>query len=200
MRTLLPVVVDVSRPQYPAGLRECTGSPQPALTGRADPAAMPPAFLEPVPDLATPQASPARGRIDVVVPVHNEQRALPWSIRRLHDHLLTHLPYDWRIVIADNASTDETPLIAAAVAADLPGVEAVELSEKGRGRALRAAWLGSDADVLVYMDVDLSTDLKALLPLVAPLLSGHSDVAIGSRLADGARVVRGPKRELISLV
>ena len=74
----------------------------------------------------------------------------------------------------------------------------LELPEKGRGRALRAAWSRSDADVLVYMDVDLSTDLRALLPLVAPLVSGHSDVAIGTRLADGARVVRGPKRELIS--
>ena len=107
-------------------------------------------------------------------------------------------PYAWRIVIADNASTDETPRIAAALAADLPGVEVLELPEKGRGRALRAAWTGSDADVLCYMDVDLSTDLRALLPLVAPLVSGHSDVAIGTRLADGARVVRGPKRELIS--
>jgi putative flippase GtrA len=72
------------------------------------------------------------------------------------------------------------------------------LERKGRGRALRTAWSASDARVVAYMDVDLSTDLRALLPLVAPLLSGHSDVAIGTRLAHGARVVRGPKRELIS--
>jgi glycosyltransferase involved in cell wall biosynthesis len=156
------------------------------------------ALLTPVPDAAAPGPRPATPRIDVVVPVYNEQRALPWSIRRLHDHLRDELPYDWRIVIADNASTDETPRVAAALAADLAGVEHVALEQKGRGRALRAAWLASDADVLVYMDVDLSTDLKALLPLVAPLVSGHSDVAIGTRLADGARVVRGRKRELIS--
>jgi putative flippase GtrA len=77
-------------------------------------------------------------------------------------------------------------------------VRSVRLEQKGRGRALHATWLGSDAEVLAYMDVDLSTDLAALSPLVAPLISGHSDVAIGSRLARGARVVRGPKREIIS--
>lgn len=136
--------------------------------------------------------------VEVVVPVHNEQGALPASIRRLHDVLAEELPFSWRILIANNASTDQTSRVAAALAADLPGVELLELGEKGRGRALRAAWTGSDAQVLVYMDVDLSTDLRALLPLVAPLVSGHSDIAIGTRLARGAQVVRGPKRELIS--
>jgi putative flippase GtrA len=136
--------------------------------------------------------------VDVGVPVHDEQRALPASIRRLHDVLCEQLPFAWRIVIADNASTDATARMAAALADDLPGVELLSLPEKGRGRALRAAWKTSDADVLCYMDVDLSTDLRALLPLLAPLVSGHSDLAIGSRLAPGASVVRGPRRELIS--
>jgi len=136
--------------------------------------------------------------VEVVVPVHNEQAALEASIHRLYEHLGAQLPFAWRIVIADNASTDGTPDVAAGLAAELPGVEVLELPEKGRGRALRAAWSRSDADVLCYMDVDLSTDLNALLPLVAPLVSGHSDVAIGTRLARGAHVVRGPKRELIS--
>jgi putative flippase GtrA len=172
---------------------------QRGLTGGADAGAMSSApTLWPVPGPTAVPLPTARPRVDVVVPVHNEQRALPWSIRRLHDHLSAELPYAWRIVVADNASTDATPQIARALAADLPGVEVLELPEKGRGRALRAAWSRSDADVLVYMDVDLSTDLRALLPLVAPLVSGHSDVAIGTRLADGARVVRGPRRELIS--
>ncbi len=72
------------------------------------------------------------------------------------------------------------------------------MEQPGRGRALRAIWAASDADVLAYMDVDLSTDLNALLPLVAPLLSGHSDIAIGTRLARGSRVIRGPRREVIS--
>ena len=101
-------------------------------------------------------------------------------------------------MIADNASTDATPAIAGSLAAELADVRVLRLDQKGRGRALRAAWSATDARVVAYMDVDLSTDLRALLPLVAPLVSGHSDLAIGSRLAPSARVVRGPKRELIS--
>jgi glycosyltransferase involved in cell wall biosynthesis len=135
--------------------------------------------------------------VDIVVPVFNEEGGLDRSIRRLH-RFLSAFPFAWRIVIADNASTDATPGLARALAAELRGVEVMRLERKGRGRALRAAWSASDARVVCYMDVDLSTDLRALLPLVAPLLSGHSDVAIGTRLAHGARVVRGPKRELIS--
>jgi glycosyltransferase involved in cell wall biosynthesis len=144
-----------------------------------------------------PAAAPAV-RVDVVVPVFNEQAVLARSIRRLHEHLTEHMPFAWRIVVADNASTDQTPRIAAALAADLAGVDVLTLAQKGRGRALRAAWLASDAEVVCYMDVDLSTDLRALLPLVAPLVSGHSDIAIGTRLHRGAQVVRGAKRELIS--
>jgi glycosyltransferase involved in cell wall biosynthesis len=136
--------------------------------------------------------------VDVVVPVYNEQAALEHSIRRLHEFLTASFPFTWRIVVADNASTDGTPFIAAALAEELPGVTHLRLDRKGRGLALREAWSRSDARVVSYMDVDLSTDLRGLLPLVAPLLSGHSDVAIGSRLARGAEVVRGPKRELIS--
>jgi putative flippase GtrA len=145
--------------------------------------------------LATERARP---QVEIVVPVHNEEAALALSVRRLHRFLTAEFPFSWRIVIADNASTDATPTMARELAAALPGVRAVRLDRKGRGRALRAAWAASDAGVVCYMDVDLSTDLRALLPLVAPLLSGHSDVAIGTRLARGARVVRGPKRELVS--
>lgn len=136
--------------------------------------------------------------LDVVVPVHNEETDLEHSVRRLHTHLTSTFPYTFRITIADNASTDATPRIARALADGLGHVAVVQLAEKGRGRALRAAWAASDATVLAYLDVDLSTDLAALLPLVAPLISGHSDLAIGSRLARGSRVVRGPKREIIS--
>ena len=152
--------------------------------------------------LALPQSSPAaervRSQLEIVVPVYNEEAALPLSVRRLHRFLTAEFPFSWRIVIADNASTDSTPAVARDLAAALPGVRTLRLERKGRGRALRAAWAASDARVVCYMDVDLSTDLGALLPLVAPLLSGHSDVAIGTRLARSARVVRDPKRELIS--
>jgi glycosyltransferase involved in cell wall biosynthesis len=144
-----------------------------------------------------PPALPA-ARIDIVVPVYNEEAVLQDSIRRLHTFLSHELPYAWRIVIADNASTDATPGMARALAFELEHVAVRHLDEKGRGRALRAAWSDSDAEVLCYMDVDLSTDLRAVLPLVSALVSGHSDVAIGSRLAPGARTIRGPKREVIS--
>ncbi|MEU0213885.1 bifunctional glycosyltransferase family 2/GtrA family protein [Streptomyces sp. NPDC006265] len=136
--------------------------------------------------------------LDVVVPVYNEENDLEPCVRRLHAHLGETFPYAFRITIADNASTDGTPRIAARLAAKLPGTDFIRLAEKGRGRALQAAWSRSRAPVLAYLDVDLSTDLAALLPLVAPLISGHSDIAIGTRLARGSRVVRGPKREIIS--
>ncbi|MFG3656636.1 glycosyltransferase [Streptomyces sp. NPDC047706] len=136
--------------------------------------------------------------LDVVVPVFNEETDLEPSVRRLHAHLSETFPYAFRITIADNASTDRTPEIAALLAGELAEVEGLRLDEKGRGRALHAAWSRSPAPVLAYVDVDLSTELAALLPLVAPLISGHSDMAIGTRLARGSRVVRGPKREITS--
>ncbi len=136
--------------------------------------------------------------VEIVVPVYNEQDALDRNVRRLRRYLDEHMPFPTLVTIGDNASTDMTPAIAAALAAELRGVRAVRLEGKGRGRALRAIWTASRSSVVAYMDVDLSTDLDALLPLVAPLLSGHSDVAIGTRLAPGSRVVRGARRETIS--
>lgn len=136
--------------------------------------------------------------VDVVVPVYNEQADLERCVRALHYYLTTTFPYPFWITIADNASTDDTLQIAATLAEELPGVRFVHLDQKGRGRALAAVWSASDAPVLAYLDVDLSTDLAALMPLVAPLISGHSDLAIGTRLSRGSRVVRGAKREIIS--
>ena len=137
-------------------------------------------------------------QVDIVVPVRNEERDLAPSVRRLVSYLREGFPFTARVTIADNGSTDGTWAIADRLARDFDEVRAVRMEQPGRGRALRAVWSQSDAEVLAYMDVDLSTDLNALLPLVAPLLSGHSDVAIGTRLARGSRVIRGPKRELIS--
>ena len=136
--------------------------------------------------------------LDIVIPVYNEEDDLETCVRRLHRYLTREVPYSARITIADNASTDSTLAAAYRVALDLDGVRVIHLDAKGRGRALRSAWHGSDAEVVAYMDVDLSTDLNALMPLVAPLVSGHSDLAIGSRLSRTSRVVRGPKREFIS--
>ncbi|SFP85256.1 Glycosyltransferase involved in cell wall bisynthesis [Geodermatophilus dictyosporus] len=139
-----------------------------------------------------------RGRpvLDVVVPVHDEGTDLEPCLRRLHAHLTEALPWSFRITVAEDAGTDRTLEIAHRVAAELPGIEVLALPEAGRVRALRTAWLRSDAPVLVHTDVDLSTDLDALLPLVAPLVGGHSDLAVGTRLSRSSRVVRGLGRGL----
>jgi putative flippase GtrA len=144
------------------------------------------------------ETRPATSDVDIVIPVHNESEQLAASVTSLRSYLDASFPFSATITIADNASTDDTWQIATELADTLVGVEAIHLEQKGRGRALRAAWSRSCSSVVAYMDVDLATELDALLPLVAPLLSGHSDVAIGSRLATGAHVVRGTKREFIS--
>lgn len=158
------------------------------------------AIPDPTADAPTGRSVPPPAVLDVeiIVPVYNEERVLADSVHRLHDFLSEHLALSWRITIADNASSDRTRQIASALAAELSRVNVMRLEQKGRGRALRAAWRDSEARVVAYMDVDLSTDLRGLLPLLAPLLSGHSEIAIGSRLASGARVTRGAKREFIS--
>jgi glycosyltransferase involved in cell wall biosynthesis len=136
--------------------------------------------------------------IDIVVPVKNEEHGLAPSVTRLVGYLRDAFPFTARVTIADNGSTDRTWLVACSLEKAFTEVRAVHFDLPGRGRALHEVWSSSDAELLAYMDVDLSTDLNALLPLVAPLLSGHSDIAIGTRLAHGSRVVRGPKREIIS--
>jgi glycosyltransferase involved in cell wall biosynthesis len=136
--------------------------------------------------------------VEIVVPVYNEAAQLAERITSLRTFLDESFPFRALVTVVDNASTDDTDKVARHLAATMRGVAAIHLPRKGRGYALRAAWSTSDAPVVAYMDVDLSTSLPALLPLVAPLLSGHRDVTIGSRLAPGAHVVRGPKRELIS--
>lgn len=151
---------------------------------------------EPSPDTTARHTD--RPVLDVVVPVHNEQHDLARCVHRLTGYLAETFPYPYRITVADNASTDDTLAIAHRLAAQCPRVRVVHLAQQGRGRALHAVWSTSDAAVLAYMDVDLSTDLAALLPLVAPLISGHSELAIGTRLSRGSRVLRGTKREVIS--
>ncbi len=138
-------------------------------------------------------------RVDVVIPVYNEENDLERSVLKLRQFLVDHVPYDWRIVVADNASQDRTLEIAQNMARQFPGqVTFIHLEQKGRGRALRRAWTESDADIVSYMDVDLSTDLSCFPPLIDGLIGTEYDVAIGSRLAPGARITRGLKREFIS--
>jgi glycosyltransferase involved in cell wall biosynthesis len=147
------------------------------------------------------EAPPVRAvgpTLEVAIPVHNEARSLERAVRRLHQYLSEQFPFSWQLVIVDNASTDETLTVARRLSAELGAVRVMHIPMKGRGVALRTAWLASAATVVAYTDVDLSTGLDALLPLVAPLVSGHSDVAIGSRLLSAANVARGPKREATS--
>ena len=136
--------------------------------------------------------------VDVVIPVYNEEDALPVSIPRLCAFLGDHLPNPWRVTIADNASTDGTRAVSEQLSQEIEGVNYLCLPEKGRGRALRAAWLGSECDFVSYMDVDLSTDLSHFPALVGRLESG-CHVAIGSRLSKGSNVTqRSFKREFTS--
>jgi hypothetical protein len=144
--------------------------------------------------------APREYLVEVTVPVYNEEKVLAESVRQLHAYLTANLPFRFVITIADNASTDETFAIARRICEELTGVRAIHLDRKGRGLALRHVWGSSSADVVAYMDADLSTGLDAFLPLIAPLVSGHSDLATGSRLSPGATVVRGLKREFISRV
>ena len=138
--------------------------------------------------------------LDVFIPVLNEERDLPPSIARLHEFLSSDLAdCRWRIVIVDNGSTDLTPEVAGCLAREHAQVEYTRLEQRGRGRALKAACLESDADIRSYMDVDLSTDLNAFPELVRAIRDDGYDLAIGSRLAKGAEVIgRPPLRELTS--
>ena len=139
-----------------------------------------------------------RPLIDIVVPVLNEEKILQKSITTLDEYMAKHLPYRYQITIADNGSQDKTLEIAKRLAEKYQSVRVVSLAERGRGRALKRVWQNSPADILAYMDVDLSTSLDDFLPIIQPLVAGEAGVAIGSRLAKGAKTTRGLKREFIS--
>jgi glycosyltransferase involved in cell wall biosynthesis len=138
--------------------------------------------------------------VDVVVPVYNEERALPESIPVLRNFLTSSsFPYEWRIVIADNASIDSTPAVGQEIADGSDGqVAYVRIEAKGRGRALKRTWLESPKDIVSYMDVDLSTGLDAFTPLIRAIAEEGYDVAIGSRLAAQARIKRSLKRRTLT--
>ena len=145
-----------------------------------------------------PRATTGAPVLDIAIPVFNEERVLEQSVRTLHAYVRDQIPFATRITVVDNASQDATRLVGLRLARELDGVRFVHLPGRGRGRAIRSAWLASDARVVAYMDVDLSTRLDSLTALIAPILSGRTDIAIGSRLAPGARVTRSTDREFIS--
>jgi glycosyltransferase involved in cell wall biosynthesis len=135
--------------------------------------------------------------VDVVIPVYNEELILTRSITTLWNFLRRNEHFDWTIVIADNASTDNTLDKAQALSRELSNVSYVHIAQKGRGRALRRGWLQSTADIVSYMDVDLSTSLTDFPQLIGAIEDGY-DIAIGSRLLPASRVKRSLKREITS--
>jgi glycosyltransferase involved in cell wall biosynthesis len=137
-------------------------------------------------------------RVNVTIPVLNEEEQLTASISTLQWFLAEQCRLDYEIVIADNGSTDQTLPLARELARRSPLVRVIHLDEKGRGRALKRAWNESGADICTYMDVDLSTDLRAFPTLIGGLLEGEFDLATGSRLLIPGMTTRGPRRELIS--
>ena len=140
----------------------------------------------------------ARPLIDIVVPVLNEEKILQKSITTLDEYVAKHLPYRYQITIADNGSQDKTLEIAKNLAEKHQSVRVVSLAERGRGRALKQVWQNNSADILTYMDVDLSTSLDDFLPMIQPLVAGEAGMAISSRLTKGSKTKRGLKREFIS--
>ena len=135
--------------------------------------------------------------VDITIPVYNEEDALPRTISVLTAFLAENLPNPWQIVIADNASTDDTQAVSETLCREHPGVRYLRIPQKGRGRALRTSWLESEADIVSYMDADLSTDLIHFPQLIQSIESGYH-IAVGSRLSRESRVSRGFKREFIS--
>ncbi len=137
-------------------------------------------------------------RLDLILPVYNEEVALPKSCDTLVKYLESNCLYDWKIIIADNASTDRTPEIARSLSSGDARIHYLRLEKKGRGRALREAWLSSDADIVSYMDIDLSTDLKSYLPMINAIAHGDADIAIGTRFKRTSVIKRSLKREVLS--
>lgn len=136
-------------------------------------------------------------RVDVVVPVYNEARILAGSVRTIVEYLTQGCPCNWRVVIADNGSTDETPGVMRDLARHDARIRALRIEARGRGIALKRAWAASDAAIHVYMDADLSSGLHALAPLLDRITEGY-DIAVGSRHAPDAVLTRGLKRDVLS--
>ena len=138
-------------------------------------------------------------KVQLVLPVYNEQQILPESVSKLRSWCLNHSEYDWQITIANNASTDATLSVAQELARTYKGLVTVhDIGIKGRGIALKTVWLTSKADIVAYMDIDLSTDINHITDLIKPIAEGDSEITYGSRLHKDAKTKRSFKRELIS--
>ena len=196
----MPVPGDRPVPKLSAGIREILTSP--ALRPR-QPRDIPGSFVAPIPRSRSvannePVNQSDRPRVDVVIPCYNEVAVLRESVETSIALLARHPGFAWRLVIADNGSNDGTSELARELDAEYPQVQALVLTIKGRGLALKEAWTQSTADVVAYMDVDLSTDIEHLPTLVSMVANEDCDIAIGSRLAKGSQTRRSFKREVTS--
>ncbi|MBN8679677.1 MAG: glycosyltransferase [Chitinophagales bacterium] len=140
---------------------------------------------------------------DVTIPVLNEEATLDRQVRTLHHFLSEHFPdqHQWRIIIADNGSVDNTRHIAAALTDEFPEIKLVAVPEKGVGLALKTSWTQSQADIVGYMDLDLATDLRHFPQAYHALATEGFDLVYGTRLHPKARVIgRTLKREITSRI
>ena len=138
-------------------------------------------------------------KVDIVIPVYNEEAELKRSIAKLTSFLSRNFKYKYNIVIADNASRDSTLKIAKSLSKNISNVTFIHLDKKGRGRALKKAWMNSKADVVSYMDVDLSTNLEHFIEIVDSIIHHNYDLGVGSRLRKGSVVERSLKRQILSV-
>jgi glycosyltransferase involved in cell wall biosynthesis len=144
-----------------------------------------------------PQPAPT---VDIVIPVLNEAHVLRKSVETVLQFVRTRLSYQAHVVIVDNGSTDGTQKVAKQLSGEHKEVRFIHLVQRGRGRALRSAWLQSNAAVVCYMDVDLSTSLEHLPALIDAIAVEGYDLSTGSRLMRESRTTRSFKREFISRV
>ncbi len=133
----------------------------------------------------------------ITLPVFNEEKIIEKNVEIIRNFLIETFHDNTQIIIADNGSTDLTPEKSKKLSEKYSDIRYVYIYEKGRGRALRNALSKSNADVLSYMDIDISTNLEAFPKLIKAIEDGY-DIAIGSRFVKGSHVSRSIKRELLS--
>lgn len=137
-------------------------------------------------------------KVFLVIPVYNEEAVLEQNITKLHSFFHEkNIPFSIEMCIADNGSTDNTGIIAKQLLKKYPSMTYLYLDQKGRGRALKKAWTESTADIVSYMDVDLSTELDAYIPLIEAIAQG-ADIATGSRYLHTSKIDRKLIREFLS--
>jgi glycosyltransferase involved in cell wall biosynthesis len=140
---------------------------------------------------------------DVTIPVLDEEAALEQNVLVLHRFLQTHFPQpgQWRILIADNGSTDRTAEIAQRLARNVPEIAYIKVPERGVGLALKTSWGQSQADIVGYMDLDLATALPHFLQAYEALAERGYELVYATRLHPKSQVVNRPfKREVASRV